>query len=402
MLYTSINILIFISLLYSILKIKDNPTLLFSLYFSFIFLYTALGYDFFSYAKKVPFENQLLSISSIEEAGIAFTIAIYCFILGSFFGKKNYTWNRKATNHNLSMQKQQEKKLNINNLISMTFILLTVVISVLAFDMKQIFFRNSYIIDSIHTLEILFKIMTPIAFFLCAFVNPKIIRYVFIIILLIIPFSLNSRILSLSILMLFLGLHFKNGSTSLGTKVFFSLILVSSFITATLLRSLPNQGLIPNLSGLLTLNPNFDDLYYSINYVTSYSVFSTQYAIENTIGNINTFLISINPLPSSLINIESFASEAMINTFSPAPSIAILYNQGYIISILYYSISGFIFSKILNNTKKEKIFPILYSVFALFIFLNSQYLLRESTRLIYYIVLLYILVRLLKKLNFHK
>jgi len=385
-----IFILVFVLLaVYSSYKLKANIVYSFPLFYIFSFLYTYLGANYFKYAYIVPFHDQIGYEIDFKVVGFAYLLCILGFIFGIKFGEYKYSFGQ--TYQIVPQNNSIKINLRINEYVIYTLSLLTIIIGFFAYDFSQLISRSSYIIDRNNQLVIIHKFFLIATSFLVVFIKNRMFRIIIFLLILVVPFSLNSRILSLCIFIFYLGVYVKNGfNLKLKHTLLLIILLISSFLITLEFRSQALQGLIPNIDSLFNFNLDREIFWSSINYVTSYSVFATQYAIDNNYSDIKSFFISINPLPSSFLDIDYVIDNSKINAFSPVPALAMSYNSSPLITIIYYFFSGLIFSHILRNLKTSKLYFLALCIFFLFMFTSSQYMIRECTRLIYYLIIVYV------------
>lgn len=391
-----IFIFIFI-FIYSSYFLKSNIVYLFPLFYSFIFLYTYFGANYFEYAYDVPFAEQISYKININGVGFAYLITILSFTLGIEIAKRNYSWGKNELGRYVqqsAIPNFNEININIRNGYIYAVFFTSIVLSLLAYNVNELIYRNTYVIESINKFVILHNLSLILAVFLIAFIKKSIVRNFCFIILLLVPFSLNSRIFSLCIFIFYFGLYVKNGfRINFRSKIILLLLLVVSFITSLGFRKNMTQGLIPNVLNFFDIYTYFDIFIQSFNYVTSFSVFASQYAIDYGYSDLKAFYISVNPLPSAFLDIDYIYNNSWINTYAPAPAIAMSYNAGPFYCFSYYFICGFIFTYIIKKIKFGLIYSLMVCLFIYFIFLNSQYIIREGTRLLFYFILFYFLYR---------
>ncbi|EQA15388.1 putative membrane protein [Glaesserella parasuis 174] len=366
-------------LCYSLNKLKNKDLVyIFPAFFTFIHIYTYIGTKYFDFAEEIPFYYQIYNDYSFLQSGVLICSAVCFFIVGILFSKRYpIKWN----NVNLEFK--------IPYCISIIIILFSIFISFLAFDFNELLYRQKYVTNETHrVLVILFKVLSPISSFLCGFIRNKYLKYNFLFLILSVPFSLNSRIISLDLMMFYIGsvLCFKRGFLY-KSIIIFSVIFFS--ISPLILRGMSEQGFIYNILNLSYIfDISLDVFFRGVNYVTSFSVYEMEYALEQKLSGTDAFLISINPLPSSYLNVQPLYDQAMVNAFSPVPGIVMVYREGIGYHILFYFLCGFLFHWMLKASENHPVYIIFVSFFCGFVFMNSQYILRESVRLLYYCLII--------------
>ncbi len=388
--------LLLLTFFYSLNNVTRSPSYFFPFFLSFIYVYTFIGSQLFDFAEKIPFSEQLVTNTNLLESGLAYFLASIFFICGIFFSKKKFVYGKYSIKNNFNQKVQFE--LNINSAFSFLFASFVLIFSFFTFELDKILYRDTYAFEINEVMLNIHRLLFLIGVFLCAFIDNRFLKYALLFLIIIFPFSMNSRLLILGILLFFSGLYFKNKFLTIFDKLLFIGMIVISIISTLGLRSMEFQGLIPNLINLFKFNFNTEDILSSVNYVTSFSVFAAQYTIDNDIGDFKSFTISINPMFGRFLDTEYMINNTKINMFSPAPAIPLLYNQGLFIMFLYYIFCGFVFNKILVFFRYNSFYSVFFGLFLLFTFLNTQYLLRESVRLLYYSIFFAFLLILLKKI----
>lgn len=397
-----IFIFIFI-FIYSAFFLKKNVTYLFPLFFSFIFLYTYFGANFFVYAYDIPFADQFAYKIDLQGVGFAYLTTIFGFTFGVELARRNYSWgyNNKKLIFSNNFSNSKSRNINIANIYIYSSFIFSIILVFFTFNVNQILHRNGYMVENINSLLIIYKLSVVLAIFLVAYIENKVIRNFCFFILLLVPFSLSSRIFCLCVFIFYFSLYVKNGlKIDLKSKIVCLFLLLFSFLTSLGFRGNELQGLIPNFIALSQIGSYFDIFFKSLNYVTSFSVFASQYAIDYGYSDLKSFYISINPLPSSFLDIDYILSKSMLNVFAPTPAIAMSYNAGPFICFLYYFICGFVFTFIFKKMNFGLFYSFMVCLFVYFVFSNTQYIVREGARLFYYFILFYFIYRiyfLLKK-----
>lgn len=390
-----IFIFIFI-FIYSAFFMKKNVTYLFPFFFSFIFLYTYLGANYFEYAYDIPFADQMAYKVDFKGVGLAYLITIFGFIFGIELAKRNYVWGHHEKNIRVEEDAAHLNlvSINIKNIYIYSAFFLSLVLVFFTFNVEQLIYRYGYAVENINKLLIIYKLILILAVFLVAYIDNKAIRNFCFFILLLVPFSLSSRIFCLCIFVFYFGLYIKNGlNIDFKSKIICLFLLLFSFLTSLGFRSNEIQGLIPNIIALSQIGSYFDVLFKSMNYVTSFSVFASQYAIDNGYSDLKSFYISINPLPSGFLDIDYILSKSMLNAFAPTPAIAMSYNAGPFVCFIYYFICGFVFTFIFKKMNFGLFYSFMVCLFVYFVFSNTQYIVREGARLFYYFIIFYCIYR---------
>lgn len=376
-------------LILSIYGVRKNISYIFTLYFSSIYIYTYIGSVYFRFADQIPFEGQLVSSYSFENSGAMILSAIIFFNFGIFFSNKFNS--RKINNiNNIVIE-------NINNTYIIAFTILTLFIGFMAYDFQQLMYRTSYVpVGTNDALAIAFKVLSPAAAVLCAFLRKTFIKYLFILLLCLIPFALGSRAIVLTLGMFYLGLLIQGKKINFLTQVMLIGLIVIGFFSSYYLRGFNSQGLSVNFYNTLQIFSDTTQIIEAFNYISSYSIFAMEYSIAENLSSTKSFWLSVNPLPSSFLDLSSLYIDAKINEFSPVPGMVMVYREGLLIHSIFYYIMGYYFNKIFITTKNHASYGLFISLFVGILFMNSQYMLRESVRLFYYCLIIFLIISNLK------
>lgn len=381
-------ILIFHSILFffSLFKVKKDILFFFPLLLTSTYIYTVIGVEY-NFALEIPFKEQLTREGDLINVGWAYFLASLFFYIGS---KCNKYGGGKVVLNNVY--------LNFNQKFIVTFIFFSGLAYYLAIDWNYFLYRDTYTIPKIsNSLYLAFKLTSPIAAFLLPFINNRALRYSLFIFLWLLPFSANSRTMGLIVFMYLLGLTLTRRNNAI--KMFLlSLFVVFCMAIALGFRFGESQGLIPNILNIIDRGVIFSGVVDSINYVSSFSVHANSYAIKYHYSDFYSYLISINPLPSGFLDIKHLTLNSKLNQFAPVPGIAMVYNQGMLVLFFTYFILGFIFSFMKKYYFLHNLYYLFIALFIAFCFFNTQYILRESMRFFYYLVLIYSVLTVFNKL----
>lgn len=354
-------------------------------FYMFILLYSFLGVTFLSYAKKVPFDlfNDIKT-ESLVIASWPFIVAAISFYIGTIGTSNN------KINHN-------SKKVNIKYQKSiMIFIIITLSIFIIGYGIEPLLSRSGYIDRSFERNMIMLKIffiISPFAFTLIPFVNNKYIRYTIVISILLMLFSSSSRTVILVPLFYMFGCYLKYSKITI-YQLLFNVVIIYLLLVITLqIRNNQVQGLLPNLFYLINNGVNSDYLFLGLNYAVSFSFLGVAYTLQNFTFDLQAFLLSINPLPSSMIDLSYMLDTQKINATSPFPALATLAQAGFFFVFLFFVISGYVFSRALNFLKyRSWLYYVVFGLFILFTIFSVQYNLRGASRFLYYSIILFLTI----------
>lgn len=385
------NILLFISFfvflffVFNLLKTK-NYLFFLPVFYCFINLYSIVGLYYFDFASNVPFDlNYSITNDDLLKTSHVYLYASLFFYFGVIVNK----------NIKISMLDIggiiSDKIYNQAEVYKVVIYLITCISLVFGYGLEPLVFRHGYIDLSYERnplLLIIYVMTLPITSFLLAFLKNKCISLLLFIALSFLVFGTTARMILLIPVFYFIGSVIKYKKVYF---IHFTLTVLFVFLLFTFclqFRSNYEQGIIGNFNNLIQNGLNYNFFILGLNYLISFSFLVLSNVMKFFNGDVHALFISINPLPSSMLNINYMLSKQSLNLNAPFSAISILALSGYIVLGLYYFISAFIFSYITNYfLKKNSVFVIviicLFFVFALF---SVQYNLRGATRLIYYCI----------------
>lgn len=222
--------------------------------------------------------------------------------------------------------------------------------------------------------------------------------------LLLLTMSTGSRVTFL-LLMIYLLVVFQTSGNTSKNKIRFFIQLILSFVFMSYvfgLRKLPTHGLGPYLASILDPESGYDNsVAINIYYTFIFGFFVTIRTINEAVQDWNVILVSINPLPGSMVGWYNYAPNLRINLYAPYTLHGQVFNMGITFTCLFFLIIGLIFSYfeqkvrfyLVNNQRGISLVIVLLT--ALFIFYSYEYYLRSALRYLYYaffILYFYVLV----------
>jgi hypothetical protein len=300
-----------------------------------------------------------------------------------------------------------DKKIALSTCVLVfTLAILSLLLNMLGAGFGSLWDRKLYIPVSILEAKILGNVTAPLALISIGFIHARmgVIGKLFAVLMLsaffITYFSLASRWLAITFLLFSLGLY-SAAPNARFSKLAVLCSLVGVFILLPLplaLRSMPSQGLNPFLGYMLTDGYLVAKLEYGklVNNVL-FAFPLSAYVSSLPKLSYSDFLVSINPLPGSMIGWYELVVLLRLNPYTPFNTTGQLLNHGLVITAGYYSILGMYFSrldyKIIEFVNKGNVIlsAVLLGMSFLYILTTLQYNLRSSTRLIYYMMFIELL-----------
>ncbi|MCF9240944.1 hypothetical protein J7973_22420, partial [Vibrio parahaemolyticus] len=236
--------------------------------------------------------------------------------------------------------------------------------------------------------RIIYSSLLPVSLMLLPFLKNKALRMTLFIALFFLVFGTSSRNIILIPVSYCFGVLIRDNKIGFlrGGGTVASVVILSA--AALQYRFNQFQGVIPNAIEFFTNGINMDFVFLAINYLSSFSFFASALTVQNFPLDMPAFYSSINPLPSSFIDVEHMIAVQKLNQNAPFPAIGTLAQGGVFFVSIYYFLLGFCWSKFAGDLiKRSKIIAFfVYVFFLLFMVLSIQYNLRSVTRYIYYIL----------------
>lgn len=213
-------------------------------------------------------------------------------------------------------------------------------------------------------------------------------------ILLLLNFGTGSRMGFIFLLIYGLIAYFSKEDRGVFKKIKLVIFLIFSlFYMAVLIqvRYLPEHGIIPYLTYLLTLDPEiFDTMMFNIYYLLVFGYFVTIETMQTASASWDIIYTNINPLPGSFVGWYEYSSSRRINIYAPYSTHGEAFAMGKTFTFFFFFFIGIIFTNIdkfvRKMFKKQKNLKALILVLltCLHIFYSFEYNMRSSLRYIYY------------------
>lgn len=377
---------------YKFLKYR-RLVLFLPIFYSFIVLYTVVGTYVYSFAVEAPF-NLYYEISNedITKTYYVFIIASVSFYIGSSLCK----YKKQVFINGRSLEINNQKTLIIS-------ILGVYLVYVIGYGLEPLIYRSGYIDKQTErnlVVLILFNVISPIVTTLIPFIRSKWLKYMVYIFCLLIIFSSSSRMVIIVPFLYMIGTFLKGKNIGIGVFIFNFSLIIFLFIFILQIRYYSHHGLIPNFNSLFTKGIDVTYLYLGINYIFSFSIFASAFVLKSFAHDHTAFFISLNPLPSSFLDIEYMLDAHRMKPTAPMPAIAILSLYGYGALCSFYFFTGFMFSLMLKKMQnKSFLYYVVVGLFLFFSLLSVQYNLRGLVRLFYYSICIYIFYNVFKKVR---
>ncbi|WP_426369758.1 hypothetical protein [Pseudocolwellia sp. HL-MZ7] len=392
--------LLCILFLFTISKLKHSLFYLLPFIYLSVTIYTFIGTEFLSYAKNVPFNFfEDLSGTVYQDIYLYYLLASFSFILGLLTFK----------NADILILFRIKKQVNFNSKVKGKYVIFLYVATILflhlGYGIENLYYREGYTLgdNGITAFRILYTMILPLTCLLIPLIKSNSKRYILILILFILIQGTSSRNLVLIPVCYYIGAFLRDQKVSLPKSILALIMIVLSVNIAIQYRDNQSQGVIPNIIYFYTYGLNFDVTEYAINYLTSFSIYASAITLHEHEFNIQSFLVSINPLPSQYLNIENMVDTQKLNSYAPFPAIGMLTLGGPSLVFIYYYLSALIWSYFgLFLASRSKILAIAtLMLFILFCFLSLQYNLRSVTRLLYYLILISFILKFIRILNYN-
>lgn len=363
-------------------------------------IYTYIGTEYFDFAKNVPFHfYDNLSGTSYQNIYLYYLLASFAFMLGLITCK----------NADLLILFRNDKPNVISSKVKVKYVVTLYVITVIfmhiGHGVGHLYFREGYTLgdSGIASFRVLYTMLLPLTCLLVPFVKFRFNRYLLMLILFILVQGTSSRNLVLLPVCYYIGIFLRDQKISMYKGGISLVLIILSVNIAIQYRDNQFQGVFPNLIYFFQYGLDYRITELAINYLTSFSVYASSITLNEHQFNLNSLLASINPLPSKFIDIAAMVESQKLNQYAPFPAIGFLSLGGPSFVFFYYFISATIWSTSgLFIASRSKVLAITVLVlFIMFCFLSLQYNLRSVTRLLYYIIIISVFLKLIKILRFN-
>ncbi len=308
-----------------------------------------------------------------------------------------------------ALKKQKTKQANNKHsekLVIITFFLSVIsVISLFYLYKTELIFRHSYALNfsgiekTIYTL--LFLMNTFLFLLLGRLYNIKKVLSVFILVTLSI---LNLATGSRRVLIYLIAFWFNIKKSSIVVNIGFFLFFSYLSVRLLELRRLENHGLVPYILHILSLDINWEFVYFLLYYIVIFGHYVSIISLQEANLNFYDIVALINPLPGVLAGVYTHEMTSKITiegTPAPMNLYGMIFSEGYLFTVIFFFIIG-VYLNIIQNIVNT-FFPknsILQNIIIVLIFLygifSLQYNLRAPLRFLYYISFLIFAYILLK------
>ena len=356
-----------------------------------------LGFRYFDFAFGMPFElGDQLTDREFKVADQILTLAALTWMTSHvlFTRKEKRSSFSNGIAHPVTTfisQSSNESKTAVRASISMCLMALFLIS--ISYGFKALLFRPEYlpaVITQLKSLGILLYLLGFSA--LLIYCNSHIVRLFFMLLFWLLFFSLASRLMVTAIC-LYYAIEFLR--TSKAKNFIFLLIGVFfSSVFALQNRRAESHGLIPYIQNLTSNGIDFEIGLYAVNYLTAYSYSLIAYLGADLQIDPKIFWLSVSPLPGDLINWGRYFQDLRVNIYMPYSSFSELrsHGWGYFFGYMLCAFALFRISELILAKCGDK-FPLIVLPFHLaFSYSMFQYNLRQSSRYVYYLLLISIIV----------
>lgn len=380
---------VILSIIFSFeIRIKRNYLAILPLFYNLINMYSLLGLHYFTFGTKVPFNlDYNITNDDLFKSSTTYILASIFFYLGSKWLKETSISNF-AEALSIKIKKSSEA-------FKFLIVAITITSLIFGYGLNSLLARQGYIDTSCERNKILMIIYTltlPISSMIAPFFRSKILSMISLATLFILSFGTTARMLILVPVFYFLGDYIKNSKSTLTKTMLLILSLLFVFTFSLEFRNNDLQGIIYNTENLINNGLNSEYLILGLNYIFSFSFLVLSNVIKYFHHDSQSFLTSISPLPSSMLDINQMLSAQSLTANAPFSSISILALAGMPFLAIYYFITSLSLAIISNYFTKNKspLIIIIIALYLMFAIFSVQYNLRGATRLIYYAYLLYL------------
>jgi len=384
----------FLSIFFYLYKLQktNKIVLLLPVFYNFVVLYVILGTFVFTYAIEEPFNlHDEISIAAIYEGGWIFILSALFFYFGTVLVKTN---RHVASDYNTNINHQ---KTLIALILSVYFLY------IIGYGIEGLIYRQGYIDPSFErnrSILIIFYVTSPFVTVLIPFINNMWLKYLVYLFTLLVLFSSSARFVVIVPFLYVIGTFLKTHEIQFRTLIINAFLVCVLLIFILQIRYYPFHGLIPNINSFFTKGIDVDYLFKGLNYAFSFSLFGLSYVLMNFTHDNSAFLTSINPLPSRFLDMQYMLDTQTMKPTAPMSAVSILTLAGYSVLMLFYLITGYVFSFILNRMQGITLlyYPVV-GLFVLFALFSIQYNLRGLSRFFYYSILIYLFHITFKKIK---
>lgn len=167
-------------------------------------------------------------------------------------------------------------------------------------------------------------------------------------------------------------------------------------------RGSEKHGLFPYLGSLFNDESGIRDSFFNFYYSFIFGIFATVDTLKKAVPDWNVIFVSLNPLPGTMVGWYEISDEMRLNIYAPFTLHGRIFTMGYMFTIIYFFITGAIFTfidKTIRKSlkKKNKGLPFVLVILAvLHIIYGFEYNMRSAVRYIYYSLFIIFLVFIFK------
>ena len=275
---------------------------------------------------------------------------------------------------------------------------------------KGLFIRTEYLPETNRFFTILLKVLTFMEIIILGLIynKYKLLSSLMFVLIIFLSISTGSRSVFL-FYMFFVCLIFISSGNNLLNKVRFSIHIVIGFLFLSFLmqlRSLNSHGLLPYLKSIGSSPKSFSrSFFFNLYYSFIYGIYVTIATIRKAQLDWNIIFVNLNPLPGSIAGWYDYADQMRLNFYAPYSLHGRVFKTGYIFTIIYFFLTGLIFSyfekvvriKFIKN-KRVTAFLIVI-LLALHIVYAFEYNMRAAVRYLYYAFFILFVIYLYRQIQ---
>lgn len=397
MLFVLLSLLLFeIYLLNRVLKYFLLSPVYIYIIFSFLCILLSFIYHYFFENKFSLFELDNVTNKNFLDTIKMYIIALISFIMGVIIyydqsQKKTKKLFNNTFTDKLFFEYTVSKRLSY---IAVALFIFIIFLFLLVYG-KGIFIREDYIPERSKALTTILKILSFIESLVLGFLykKNKTISVSLFSMFFLIYLGTGSRTVFVFFILYTFIVFISKGNTitnkvRFSLQVLFSLVLLAYIMK---LRQLPEHGIIPYLKSIGSSSQDFyRSFIFNIYYSFIYGVYITIATLNKAKPDWSIILININPLPGSLAGWYDHANSMRLNYYAPFSLHGRVFKTGYFFTIIYFFITGFIFSffekkirSLLNNNKRIYSLTLIV-ILILHMIYAFEYNMRSAFRYFYY------------------
>ena len=362
-----------------------------------------LGFRVFSFAYGMPFRfGDSLSVSHFVAAEFAFLVAVLAFVAGYMMLSERYGKARPQSQPQ-RIRSRRPGTISTKNAIAMAGFIVSVSLLLAAYGWVGIFERSEYLPNTINRVfKSLGILLTPgVLVYAHYYKVPRSALVIFYLSYLLLFFGMGSRslvLLPISYVMASFfspggGIGLKKLSISAGATI----LLVSIALSV---RDTSTHGVIPYAQDIVSNGLEEELMLLAFNYVSAFSYSLTAYLSDSMYYEVNYLWVSLDPRLGFMIGWPAVSENLKINPYAPYNTISELYFFGWSVVGAYYFAIGSIFAlcERYSRNRSRILHFVVYISVLFFTIYSLQYNLRSSTRIIYYILAVFIAVIVIRSI----